>query len=468
MFRSVSLMAAFLFLMSIAAVSLAGAPATAGRPGFTAGKDAGVYVWREANGMWRLRLASGGLPQSFQGGISVVKAPLTSASTAYAEGNDVFRRTYPGQAEFELRVGGGDYLDGVDFSAPAGAGLCLWGWGSLGKTVRVGVAATPMTTPIDLLGNGACGGAAKPALKYHPGHYIALNDWDGPVQMIEAVKPGVRGLLKRYPWRDLEPTFGSYDFSQIQSDLALARDHGMQLVVMVEDKSFSLDVMMTPRYLWANHTLPYTAGGQVAKRWAPWVTERMAALTQAMGARFDRDPNFEGIAFQESAMGFTAAIQKQHGYTPERYRDALIAVLTATRKHFPTSQIFWFQNYLEGGQAYIGQIADAVESLGIALGGPDVLPDSWPLNFHSYPYYDQYKGKMTLFGSIQYDSYNHPHATSGYATKYWTMPEMFRFARDRLHVNYLFWTRKPKPAPADSYDWTHALPVIRNNPSFNQ
>jgi hypothetical protein len=125
-------------------------------------------------------------------------------------------------------------------------------------------------------------------------------------------------------------------------------------------------------------------------------------------------------------------------------------------------------NYLEGKQAYLGQIASAVAPLGIVMGGPDVLPDSWQLNYHSYPFFKQFKGKMKMFNSIQYDSYKHVHATKGYATKYWTMAEMFRFARDDLNVNYLFWTRKPVPDPSDSYDWTYALPVIRNNPVFNQ
>ena len=36
------------------------------------------------------------------------------------------------------------------------------------------------------------------------------------------------------------------------------------------------------------------------------------------------------------------------------------------------------------------------------------------------------------------------HETSGYSTKYWTMPELFRYARDKLHVNYMFWVRIPK------------------------
>jgi len=306
----------------------------------------------------------------------------------------------------------------------------------------------------------------EPARKRNPGHYIALNDWDGDTQLIQAVRPGVTGIHKRYPWADLEPEFGVYDFSRIEADLALAGDHGMRFVIMIEDKSFTMDVKRTPSYLHDGYTLPYTHGGWVAKRWDPWVLERLALLTRALGERFDDHPWLEGVAFQETAMGFTPQIQAAHGYTPEKYRDAIIQMLIATRSHFPRSQVFWYMNYLEGRQAYLGDVAEAVADHDIAMGGPDILPDSWPLNFHTYPLYDRFKGRMTLFNSVQYDSYQHAHLDPDAATTYWTPEELFIFARDRLHLNYMFWTRKPQRDPPDSYNWLDALSVIAANPSL--
>lgn len=438
-----------------------------GRPDFRAGQQAAVYVWRDAGGDWHLRLASGNEAQQFSGGVSVQRMPLSMARRAFPGPADSLRRTYPGQAEVELRVGGDVYLDGFDFRFPEETGACLWGWGSLGREVRLGAGQVPASLPVDLLGSGACesGGeqAREVALKKHPGHYIALNDWDGPGQMMEAVRPGVRGIHKRYPWRVLEPSFGVYDFSGIEADLALARDLGVQLIIMIEDKSFDRTTRQTPTYLWENHTLPYTAGGWVAKRWSPWVVERLAALTEAMGRHFDSHPSFEGVALQESAMGFSAAIERQHNYTPEAYRDALIAILTNTRQHFPTSQVFWYMNFLEGRQAYLADVIRAVIPHRIAMGGPDVLPENGPLNRLTYPLYDAFRGQLTMFNSIQYDSYRHRRTMPGAGTKYWTPYQLFVFARDRLHIDYLFWTRKPKADPPDSYDWMDALGVIRNN-----
>ena len=91
-------------------------------------------------------------------------------------------------------------------------------------------------------------------------------------------------MHKRYTWKELEPTLGSYDFSRIASDLQIAADHGMQLIVMIEDKSFN-DTKPTPSYLWGANTLWHLPSGWVAKRWAPYVVTRLIALCQALGKR---------------------------------------------------------------------------------------------------------------------------------------------------------------------------------------
>lgn len=459
----------FLFSVFVLAFSFQGSAATVdGKPNFTAGASAAMYVWRDtSNNSYYIRLASGGTAQNATGSLASSK-PINWMGAVALESNDSLTKPSTTQVSFKLNTTAADFLDGVDISVPAGGTLCLSVSGSLGAKVYLGVNKTPATGPVDLLGNGGCGSATAASstvgkLKYHPGHYIALNDWDTQADMINAVKPGVRGMHKRYTWKELEPTLGSYDFSQIASDLQIAADHGMQLIVMIEDKTFD-DTKATPSYLWGANTLWHLPSGWVAKRWAPYVVTRLTALCQALGKRFDGNPNFEGIAFQESSMGLSAAAETANGYTPEKYRDALISILKATRAAMPTSQVFWYMNFLEGNNTYLGQIADAIVPLKIAMGGPDVLPDNVSLNTFAYPYYKKYHSTMTLFASLQYGSYGALHVDKSYPTKYWTMPEMFWFAKSNLYVNYLFWNRKVTADPADSYNWTNALPVIKNNP----
>jgi hypothetical protein len=70
--------------------------------------------------------------------------------------------------------------------------------------------------------------------KYHPGHYITLlRGSDSQGAMASSIQPGVVGMLKHYSWPALEPSKGTYDFSEIASDLNWAAAHGMRLIVMV-------------------------------------------------------------------------------------------------------------------------------------------------------------------------------------------------------------------------------------------
>jgi hypothetical protein len=304
--------------------------------------------------------------------------------------------------------------------------------------------------------------------KYHPGHYVDLLRYqvlsDDDRYLIPALKPGVAGVQMRYLWRDLETGRDRYDFSRIESDLKLLADRKVQLIVVVADKSYKNE-QPVPDYL-AGYTLPNGKGGHTLQRWNPYVVERWVKLMQALGERFDSHPNFEGVATEESAPTLDESELKRGGYTPEKYRDALIEMLRRAAQAMPGSRVFWYMNFLPHGQHYIAQIASAVAPYGVVMGGPDVLPDSPPLKRLVYPIYRQFQGRMPLFCSVMPNSYRHLHKGNSPA-KYWTMEELYEFARDELHVNYLLWTYVARPKPADAYDIDDAFPVIERHPVIN-
>jgi hypothetical protein len=302
--------------------------------------------------------------------------------------------------------------------------------------------------------------------KYHPGQYVVLfKSQDDHKTMLATLKPGVIGFVKRYTWRSLEPTPGNYNLSEIRDDLTWTASYGMRLIVLIEDKTF-VPERSTPAYLDA-YTVRTMVGGYTAMRWHPYVVGRMNLLMKALG-RFDADWNFEGVATQETALSVADSVLDSHGYTPEKYRDAYISILSTAAASMPTSRVFWFMNFFARNQDYIAAVANAVAAKGVVMGGPDVMPDNKALVTRTYPFYDQFRSKMPLFGQVEPVCYAHRHMTSGYRTKYWTMPELFQYARDELHVDYMFWVRVPKPDPWDSYALPDALPVIANNPTFNQ
>ena len=104
---------------------------------------------------------------------------------------------------------------------------------------------------------------------------------------------------------------------------------------------------------------------------------RFNALISAIGKQFDSSPGLEGLATQETAPGFRLQGREIHnGYTPEKYRDMYINLLTIASKAFPTSRIFWFMNFFPIKQEYIASVATAVAPLGVFMGGPDVMPDN--------------------------------------------------------------------------------------------
>jgi hypothetical protein len=304
--------------------------------------------------------------------------------------------------------------------------------------------------------------------KFHPGHYtVLLPAASGQRYMDEAARQtGNVGIMKKYSWRELEPQKGVYDFSKVRADLDWAQAYGQQVIIMIVDKTFKLE-RPNPGYLdWI--TPRNSSGGYTMVRWNPTVVARYKALVAAMGQRFDSHPNFEGIAIQESALGFDSATLDRLAYTPEKYRDASISAFGYALNVMPKSRVFWYQNYLVRNQSYIGTIARTLGPKGLVMAGPDVLPDSAALKKMSYPFFDDLQGKAHLGIQIEDVCYRAPHETAGYSTKYWTPAELFRYARDELHVNYLFWVRIAKSTYPDSYDWYDALPVIANNQYFNR
>ena len=410
-------------------------------------------------------------------GVFEATQPFDSFEGYKLESSDIAQLQSPDELAVSLAVIKGG-VDGVDFVVPDGAGVCIRDTTGSATVVYLGTGpadAVPVTTPADLTNSGACDGSTidpppppvTTGRKFNPGHYIALmRGNDGQNTMANSIKAGVKGFLKRYTWRELEPSKDQYDFSEIASDLDFLSSQGMHLIVMVEDKTF-VNEQPLPQYL-ATKTVRNKAGGYTAVRWNSTIVTRMSALYAALGQRFDSDPYFEGFATLESAPSLDDSTLNSSSYTPEKYRDALIDVLSAGAAGAPTSRMIWYMNFLPRKQAYIADVANAVAPLGVVLGGPDVMPDHVALPTLTYPYYQQFSGKMPLAVQVEPICYSHPHADKSLPTKYWTMDELFRYSRDNLDVNYMIWVRFPKADYYNSYDYFDALPVIENNPIFNQ
>ena len=435
----------------------------------SAAPDGGLLITRSNSQQWQLRLIAGSTAGQFNG-IVESDLPFSAVNGVRLAAPDSVQLQSPTVLGATLASRPGS-VDGVNFSVDANARLCLRDTGSSGVRIYRGdslATATLVTAPLALTSIDSCGDATAPVLsagtrKYHPGHYVALlRGTDTQAIMAASIKPGVVGFMKRYSWSALEPTKGVYQFAEVRSDLNWAAAHGMRLIVMIEDKTFKVE-LPTPTYL-NQYALRNHGGGYTVVRWAPAVATAFKALVQALGDQFDGNANFEGLATQETAPGLSYKVLKANGYTPEKYRDLYIDILTTASRSMPSSRIFWFMNFFPVNESYIASVASAVAPLGVLMGGPDVMPDNPKLVNKVYPFYNQFQGRMPLFGQVEGICYQQLHLSSGYKTKYWTMLELFGFARSKLHANYMFWVRVPTPAVPGAYSWLDALPVIASNP----
>lgn len=310
--------------------------------------------------------------------------------------------------------------------------------------------------------------AAPAEVKWHPGHYILV---DGGLTLQEAMTlPHFRGVQKMYSWRKFEPEFGRYDFSSLRSDLAIARQHGRQLVMQLTFKSFAKGVRSVPDYL----TGPEYGGGVYVTVkgafnpviWNQAVAARWDALIVALGREFDRDPNLEAVNLPESAPNAYLDKNPQAGvqaYTDQVYFEALKQGMATLRRAFPHTVVIQYTNF---PTKLLDQLTDYELEIGVGMGGPDVYPRADAVSDPEkgiYRLYRKMAGIVPLGAAVQKSNYavaykkrsslNRGYTKDANGTPITITPEdeipipvreHLRLAQTQLKLNYLFWADTPK------------------------
>jgi hypothetical protein len=183
-----------------------------------------------------------------------------------------------------------------------------------------------------------------------------------------------------------------------------------------------------------------TPNGWVARRWDPAVQSRFQKLLLALGKEFDG--RIEGINLAETAIDFgeTGELYPK-GFTPELYRDAVIANMRALKQAFPRSVAMVYANFMVGGPPYLREVYRKARELKVAMGGPDLKPYSYIQMQNSYTLLHDIAGSVPTGIAVQDGNYELPNPKSG---KPVTVPELIAFARGYLNVKYVFWcTQEP-------------------------
>ena len=266
--------------------------------------------------------------------------------------------------------------------------------------------------------------------------------------------PSIEGAQLKYSWRELEPAPGEYDFSDIAADLEFLESHGKKLFIQLQEVSFVATIVNVPEYLvqdtvyggGADRTFHTSDGelvheGWVARRWDPAVRERFGLLLDALSREFDG--RIEGVNFPESIIGFGSPRMIPAGYSPEVYRDAILEIMTRAGATFDESVVIEYANFMPGeslpddDKGYLKSVFAHAEAVGVGVGGPDLLPYRWYQQQHSLPLIRDRADGVVAGVAVQFGNYGFEHRQTGHRI---TVPELHAYARDDLHVDYLFWS----------------------------
>lgn len=273
--------------------------------------------------------------------------------------------------------------------------------------------------------------------------------------------PNIAGAQIKYTWRELEPERSRYDLRPVLDDLAFLESHGKKLFVQLQDVSFSEDVPV-PDYLREDAAFGGGAArkyecadddeskarfdGWVARRWDPAVRARFTELLERLGGELDG--RIEGLNLAETSIGFCeSGALHPPGFTYAGYADGVKAIASAARRAFPRSRVILYANFMPGewlpdaDHGYLRGVYSHAESIGVGVGGPDLMPHRKGQRDHSYALIAARGSNVPAGIAVQDGNLEDRDPTTG---KRATVADLVRFAQDRLRLDYVFWgTEEP-------------------------
>lgn len=283
--------------------------------------------------------------------------------------------------------------------------------------------------------------------------YTSAGELEGLKAIVE--RPDIAGVQVVYNWRRLEPKQGEYDFSAIDADLAMADALGKKLFIQIQDRFFSPDARNLPAYLleepqYGGGLVPQMdnpgegkaeAYGWAAMQWNENVRARYQALLKALGEKFDG--RVEGINLPETAIDIDMKAEaEKSGFSCDAYFAAELENLGVAREAFTRSHVVQYVNFwpCEWGNdhKYMSRLFDFASANGVGLGGPDIIPYRKGQMKNSYPFFNQYKGKLDFVGmAVQEPTLTYKNEKTG---KPFTKDEFLAFATDYLGADAVFWS----------------------------
>ena len=293
-----------------------------------------------------------------------------------------------------------------------------------------------------------CTGAAAAPL-----NFLFTNSDDLVTQGPLLRRPDIAGAQVVYSWKSLETAKGQYDFSQIERDLAYLTGLDRKLFIQIQDRFFEVQHRNVPAYLlqepiYRGGLVPQADNpgenlpeghGWVAQQWNPAVRERFQKLLSALAKNFDG--RVWGVNLPESSADVDMK-NDQTGFTCDGYFAATLENMAYARKEFSRSHVVQYTNFWpcewDNDRKFMSRAFEFAKQKRIGLGGPDIVPYKKAQMKNSYPFFNRYKGQLSLVAmAVQEPTLTYTNPDTG---KRFTRDEFVAFAQDYLGVDVIFWS----------------------------
>lgn len=326
--------------------------------------------------------------------------------------------------------------------------------------------------------------AQKGIVNFHPGHYLNVYaDWgyghfdtqDGfetnpvPTSTSPGTTAAWRGIERPWYWKDLEPTKGVYNLDGIYNWLEYLRNYKNKdgtpvakylLVYLLSDSyntkkaedSFPQYILNDPEYDKGVY-LHNNGKGYKTRYDNVHVQDRLIALAQAIAARFDSDPVFEGFRIDETAAGDTlqSVLTEHNTRTGENvtltdYVEGQVRIAVEMNKAFKQSMFTIGFNYVADHKDT--RMARMLVQAGVGMGAVDIVQIE-PTLAGKYMSYDIIKSASRFVPSLaHFDALNY--MSNGSVEQ--DVSTVTGFAATNLNASHISWYRQWPSNLSNNYE----------------
>ena len=226
-------------------------------------------------------------------------------------------------------------------------------------------------------------------------------------------RPDIAGVQVVYSWKSLETAKDQYDFSQIERDLAYLAGLDRKLFIQIQDRFFEDRSTATCPPICSRSRSTAAAWcrrsdnpgenqpeghGWVAQQWNPQCASDFRNCCRRSRKKFDgrvcgRQPAGERPPTSTSKNDKT-------GFTCDGYFAATLENIAFARKEFSKSHVVQYTNFWpcewDNDREFMSRAFEFAKQNGIGLGGPDIVPYKKAQMKNSYPFFNRYKGQLSL------------------------------------------------------------------------